>query len=46
MGHPNRYLDVTKEKTTFPATALYDDNNGGESYFMIVQGPWFDLHAL
>lgn len=45
MGRPNRDLDVTTEWTIFPAPALYDDDDGGESNVMICQGLWFDRRA-
>lgn len=46
MGGQSRHLDVTTDWTTFPEPALYKNDDGGESYVMLGQGPWFDWRAL
>lgn len=46
MGRQNRDLDVTTDLITFPAPALYDEDDHRESDLMLDQGLWFDLRAL
>lgn len=46
MGRSSLYLDVKTEWMTFPALALYDDDEGGESDVILGQGTWFDRRAL
>lgn len=42
IGRPNRYLDVKNKWEMFRTPAFYNNDDGGESDLMVVQGPLFN----